>query len=56
MTAYIVYIKNSAKNWEVGIGGKMLVNDGVRCTVPIPEYSNTAAYELMFDRAKHSPV
>ena len=52
---YMLYMYNSATGWSQGLGGLELINDGIRCTVPIPTYSMTAAYNMMVDRAKHSP-
>ena len=58
LVAYIYYtrIKFSASNWEYGIGGKHLNNNGTRCTIPIPNFSNFNARDGIYDYNKHTPL
>ena len=49
MVYYFRYIHHSALGWQNGIGGKSLINDGIRCTIPIPTFSSIAARDTSAD-------
>lgn len=42
-------VSTSVIGWEYGMGGKKIENDGQRCTIPIPEYSELTARRGLLD-------
>lgn len=48
-SAYYTRVSTSVEGWEVGVGGRKLINDGQHCTVPIPTYSEFQARRGLLD-------
>ena len=46
---YYQRVSTSVDGWDTSIGGKKLINDGQRCTVPFPDYSELQARRGLLD-------